>query len=155
MIYLGLIAGIIGGDALIKRSVMDKELEGEDRWNLPHGIEIHRMENDGAAAGLFSEQKTMVKAANGAVVFTTALALLCERRRKKHSLAGIAMAMIVGGGLSNLLDRVRKGTVTDYVRFTKCPVKPVRHLVFNISDFFILIGGFVLSLWEVFPHHNR
>lgn len=73
-----------------------------------------------------------------------ALALGRERRQTKVSVAGIGYALILGGGLSNFIDRVKKGTVTDYLRFPNFPIKKISNLVFNLSDFGIFAGVFCL-----------
>ena len=50
------------------------------------------------------------------------------------------IAMLAGGGLSNLYDRYTKHHVVDYVRFQTGP-KWFRRIIFNVSDFFIFIGA--------------
>ena len=56
------------------------------------------------------------------------------------------MSMMVGGGLSNLWDRIYKKHVVDYIRFDT-PWKRFSRIVFNISDFFIFIGAAVSMLF--------
>lgn len=51
----------------------------------------------------------------------------------------IGLAFLLGGAYSNTYDRVKKGFVTDYLNFPKIPGK-IRNIVFNISDFCILLG---------------
>lgn len=55
----------------------------------------------------------------------------------------LGMGLILGGGLSNLCERVRYGRVYDYVRFPKAP-EPLRRYVFNLADFAIFSGGTLL-----------
>lgn len=59
-------------------------------------------------------------------------------------MTGIGYALLLGGGISNFIDRMKKGSVTDYVRFPKFPVKKISELVFNLSDFGIFAGVFCL-----------
>ncbi len=61
-------------------------------------------------------------------------------------MTGIGYALLLGGGISNFIDRMKKGSVTDYVRFPKFPVKNISELVFNLSDFGIFAGVFCLLL---------
>lgn len=49
------------------------------------------------------------------------------------------LALLLGGAYSNTYDRIKKGFVTDYLNFPKIPGK-ISNIVFNISDFCILIG---------------
>lgn len=52
----------------------------------------------------------------------------------------VGAGLILGGGLSNLCERVLWGRVLDYVRFPKAP-GPLRRYVFNLADLCILAGG--------------
>ena len=151
LIYFGIIAGILMAEILIKQWIKHRENKGDTRKPEWKGIRIEHLENGGAATGLFSDHKTTLKVITGGI-----LSILCVRRgkeyhRKSFSAYGLGLALILGGGLSNLMDRIRKGTVTDYIRFVKCPVKRIQKLVFNISDFCILIGGILLFFLENFP----
>ena len=53
-------------------------------------------------------------------------------------------ALLACGGLSNLVDRFARGSVTDYLRFPYLPGR-VGRLVWNLADFMILAGA-VLAL---------
>lgn len=65
-----------------------------------------------------------------------ALGTLWTQRRRSPVAAGL----ILGGGLSNFAERLRRGKVYDYVQFPKAPGKLKRY-VFNLADFAILAGG--------------
>ena len=54
-------------------------------------------------------------------------------------------AFLTGGALSNLYDRCRKGYVVDYIRF-HTTWKRLNDLVFNLADFFIMIGAVLVSI---------
>lgn len=55
------------------------------------------------------------------------------------------LALLLGGAYSNTYDRMRRHYVVDYVSF---PVKnkAIRNIVFNISDFCIMIGALMMVL---------
>ena len=57
-----------------------------------------------------------------------------------------ALAMILGGGASNLYDRVKKGHVVDYFSF-KTRSRRLSGIIFNISDFFVFAGALLLVLF--------
>jgi signal peptidase II len=63
-------------------------------------------------------------------------------RRRNPIGAGLAL----GGGLSNLWERVRYGRVYDYVRFPKLP--RLWRYVWNLADFAIVLGGTLLALLD-------
>ena len=62
-------------------------------------------------------------------------------RRKEHP---VSTGLVLGGGLSNLLERLRQGKVYDYVQFPKVPGRWNRY-VYNLADFAIILGsvGFI------------
>ena len=61
------------------------------------------------------------------------LAFLFEK-----ALRGPLLCLLLGGG-ANLAERLRRGAVTDYVRFPRLPGRAGR-LVWNLSDFLLLFG---------------
>ena len=62
-------------------------------------------------------------------------------KRKEHP---VSTGLVLGGGLSNLLERLRQGKVYDYVQFPKVPGRWNRY-VYNLADFAIILGsvGFI------------
>lgn len=146
MSYWKMIMAIITGETLIKQYIMEREEAGKKMWKLPGGVEIRRLENGGAATGVLSAYKKQIKICSGIVLSVCGFLLLKESRQRMFSLRGTGLALLFGGGLCNFVDRMKKGTVTDYLRFTKCPITFVRRLVFNISDFCILIGGLFICV---------
>ena len=55
------------------------------------------------------------------------------------------LSLILGGAFSNTYDRLRKGYVVDYIVFSKAPGF-LKNVVFNISDFAIIIGSLITVL---------
>lgn len=61
--------------------------------------------------------------------------------RNNSKLELTALAMIIAGGVGNLIDRIRMKEVIDYIRF-----EPIDFPVFNFADICIVIGAFLFSL---------
>ncbi len=112
--------------------------------NKSGSIVLTHLENAGMAGGLFKGEREKISFLAGGMVAWELLAAVRAGSRKDSSLRGISASLIAGGGLSNLADRLARGTVTDYIRFPRLPGLAGK-LVFNFSDFCI-IGGVVLSL---------
>ena len=113
-------------------------------WKEYLSPKIELLENRGAASGILAKHPKILKGISAAMLCFCALALGKERQKGKATMAGVGYALLLGGGLSNFIDRVKKGSVTDYVRFPKFPVKKISELVFNLSDFGIFAGVFCL-----------
>ena len=59
------------------------------------------------------------------------------RSGARHPVLPVALGLVIGGSLSNLLDRVRLGYVTDFLDLRYWPA-------FNLADSFIVIGVGIL-----------
>lgn len=105
---------------------------------------IELLENKGAASGILEKHPIVLKIISAAMLCVCVLALGKERKKGKTTMVGIGYALLLGGGFSNFIDRMKKGSVTDYVRFSEFPVKKISNLVFNLSDFGIFAGVFCL-----------
>lgn len=54
----------------------------------------------------------------------------------------VALALAIGGGISNLIDRFIRGGVIDFIRFIKIPN-------FNIADICVVIGWVLLIIFLI------
>lgn len=141
MIYIGIVAGIFVLDFFIKRYVDKKYVRKEKHPKLGGLVYIEKYYNDGAALNLLEEWPGLLKILQ--TVFMIVVCMWFYFSLRKNSGAGvgkIGTAFLVGGGLSNLFDRYTKGHVVDYVGFGFGP-KWFQRIIFNVSDFFVFIGG--------------
>jgi signal peptidase II len=105
-------------------------------WELAH--------NPGAAFSSFTGGTVArVVLSLLAIVALGALAVAAARTRPDQRLRRIAYALIAGGALGNLIDRVRDGAVTDFVRWR---IHEHRWPIFNLADAALLVGGALLVL---------
>jgi signal peptidase II len=98
---------------------------------------IHHVRNTGIAFGLFSSATTAVIVVTGAAV--GGMLVFFARAGQSHTMVPIALGLVLGGSISNLLDRVRLGHVTDFLDFDYWPA-------FNLADTFIVVGVALLFL---------
>ncbi len=96
-------------------------------------VRLRALWNRGAAFGLPLPKEALP------LVSAAALGALWSQRRRRP----LAVGLLLGGGASNLSERVRHGRVYDYVQFPKAPGR-LRRYVFNLADFAILGGGLLL-----------
>ena len=61
----------------------------------------------------------------------------------KRRSAPVGTGLLLGGGLSNLYERLRHGKVYDYLRFPKAPGF-IKDYVYNLADFAIFLGAVLL-----------
>ena len=93
-------------------------------------VKLTKLWNEGAAFNLKISREVLMSL-SGAVLGTV------WTQRKRFP---VGAGLVLGGGLSNLMERVLYGKVYDYVRFPKAPSK-LKKYVFNLADFAILTGG--------------
>ena len=127
MITLGIAAAVLAVCAVL-RHALERRRAGE--WGA---VRFHPLWNRGAAFGAPIGRRALL-ALSG-----LALPLIWLVRRRSPLGAGL----LLGGGISNLWERLRHGRVFDYVQFPHVP-GPWKRFVFNLADFAIFAG--VLAL---------
>ncbi len=109
-------------------AALRNRLEGSEAQSLGP-IRLQPLQNRGAAFGLPLPPEAIPPLSLAALT-----AVLPHRRRHP-----VAAGLILGGGLSNLWERVRLGGVIDYVQFPHAP-GPAKRYVYNLADFSIFAG---------------
>ncbi len=108
--------------------------------------------NTGVSFGLFGEQTTWKPWALGALAVAVSGALLYWLRREPERFLALAVGLIVGGAMGNVVDRVRMGAVMDFLDF---------HLgtwhwpAFNLADSAITMGVAFLVFDGLFRERRR
>src|ERR1700722_20054444 len=115
---------------------------------IPHFFNLTMTKNPGAAFGLFADSPAARKTAFLVLVsalLIAAVAGVVWRSRKLDWQAGVGLSLILGGAISNLLDRIRFGRVVDFIDLY---VRSYHWYTFNLADTAIVAGAFVL-IWRV------
>jgi signal peptidase II len=125
---------VIAADQLSKHAIRNAIVPGEEHRLLP-GIELVNTRNRGVAYGLFPGRHLGVTLLIGVAL----LALLVYfARHVTRPLIWLPTGMLIGGALGNILDRVRDGSVTDFIKL------PLGWPPFNIADASITLGVLLL-----------
>lgn len=105
---------------------------------IPHTFQLTLAYNTGAAFSLFRSHPQLLSIFTSLLFLTLLIYGLSRSRFARGEL--LAMALILGGALGNLLDRLLNGRVTDYF-----DVIAIHYPVFNVADSFIFIGVIVMA----------
>jgi signal peptidase II len=144
--YLLLVAGILALDRWTKLLVQSRILFDESVSIIDGFFNITYVRNTGVAFGIFSSISSPVKSillsafAALAAVLVIAYSL---RTPLENRWLHIAMALILGGALGNLYDRLAYGYVIDFLEFY---FRTYRWPSFNIADSAISIGVILLAI---------
>jgi signal peptidase II len=118
---------------------------GSTRWVVPGVLSLDHVRNSGAAFSLLPGQRLFFVAI--AFVVLAAVAWVWWRFRPREVWLNIALGMVVGGSIGNLVDRATTGLVTDFINFQVFPV-------WNVADMCIVGGVSAIVLWLLFGQHE-
>jgi len=98
--------------------------------------------NPGVAYGLFRSDAAWPRWALCGFEFVVAVALAIWVRRSEKPLIGLAIGLVMGGAIGNLIDRVRFGAVVDFIDVRRLPLPLQWHFpwIFNVADAAITVG---------------
>jgi signal peptidase II len=137
MQWLGLAAiglAAVAADQLTKH-IVTGHLALDDGIHVIGPFWIHHVRNSGIAFGLFASATSVVIVLTGIAVAW--MLLFFARSGARHPVLPVALGLVIGGSVSNLLDRVRLGYVTDFIDLRYWPA-------FNLADSFIVVGVVIL-----------
>jgi len=145
MIYILIVVVLFLADFYCKRYV-ETHLEMKKKYPVLDGkIIFSRCHNKGATLNFMDKYPKIVKIVSVIVIVFIGTIFCIVLREKGHYMLKTGLALILGGGFSNTYDRLKKGYVVDYLQFG-VKWEPLRRVVFNISDFFIIIGAVLSAL---------
>ena len=147
-VWILILAVIFWGDFFLKNYIESHVDEREEREICRGKLLIRKHHNKGMMLNAGQKKRKLVAAIS--LVFTlllTAVFLVSLGHRGNHLLR-LGLSLLLGGAFSNTYDRLRRGYVVDYVSF---PVKwqGFRKIVFNCSDFCIIIGSLISALGAI------
>ena len=144
LFYALFVLGIVGLDQVTKFLTVANIALGEKVGFLPGLVRLTYVSNTGAAFSSFEGQQWLF-----ALIFAAfTLLILWEYFRKPMPFTKFdrwCIAAIYGGGLGNMIDRLRLGYVVDMIE-----TEFIQFPVFNVADCFITCGCILLIVSLVF-----
>ena len=114
-----------------------------DRDGVFPGVEIVHVRNEGVAFSRFSGGGTVVAVIVGAALLALVAYFVTHLDKP---LVWLPTGMLLGGALGNVIDRIRDGAVTDFIKLPGWPA-------FNVADIAITGGVLVLLYVTERPRH--
>lgn len=127
-------AAAVAADQVTK-AIVSSSLSLGESVDVFGPLSIHHVQNSGIAFGLFPTATSGVIVLTGLAV--TWMLVFFARSGGRHPILPVALGLLLGGSLSNLVDRIRLGHVTDFLDLRFWPA-------FNLADSFIVVGVTIL-----------
>lgn len=138
---------VVAGDALAKRAVRQSLDLGERREVVPGLLVVTRVHNTGAAYGLLTGRRWLLVLTAAIIAAATPLLLRALPIGSRWAWAApLLTGMVLGGAAGNLIERARRGYVTDFLQVPPMPL----FQVFNLADASISVAITALLLLSFF-----
>nr|WP_252263917.1 signal peptidase II [Paracidobacterium acidisoli] len=130
--------------------------EGSAITVIPRYFRITHVENPGAAFSLFTEtahpERTHWLLTGFSIFAAVVVLVVLLRIGRRLSVASLALALILGGAIGNVWDRLRYLTVTDFLEVhLRWGAWSYHWPDFNVADSAIVTGGILLLLDALMP----
>jgi len=144
-IFIGLGAAVVIVDQLVKAWIAANFTVGDPVQIVGDLIRITVSHNEGALFGLFQGSATGFGIVSLAVI---GVIVWYESRAGSNVLVSIALGLLIGGAIGNLLDRIRLGYVIDFV---DAGIGGIRFYTFNVADAAISCAILLLIVLAIVP----
>lgn len=148
IIFAALAAAIFALDWFLKNYIERHLQVGEERPVCQGRLLVKRYHNRGAFLDAGEKRQKAVALLSLFLTLFMTVVFLSTFSFRGNSTLRAGLALLLGGAYSNTYDRLTRSYVVDYVSF---PVKNrrIRRIVFNISDFCIVIGALLMVIGEM------
>jgi signal peptidase II len=136
--FLVLAAAVIAFDQLSKWFIR-LTMERGDSWPAGWPVKIVHITNTGAAFGIMQNAGPLLVVTS--LIGMAAILIYLFNPGFAHPLMRVGLALMFGGAVGNLVDRLMSGKVVDFIKFPHWPA-------FNLADSAITIGVLLL-LWAM------
>lgn len=137
ILLIAIILGSVALDQLTKWLAV-AYLQGQPSFPIWQDVlHLTFAKNEGAAFGMLSDHRWVFMIFSSVAII--GLTVYLFRFRPKSRYVQITLAMIIGGGIGNMIDRIALGYVVDFIDFTL-----IDFAIFNVADSFVTVGAFML-----------
>lgn len=113
---------------------------------IPKLIDFVYVKNTGAAFSFLSDKTYGVWILSGiSIIFCVCVVLFMIKSKPKNRLLMVSLALMLSGAVGNVIDRILRGFVVDFIETTF-----IKFPVFNIADIAITLGAFLVILYILF-----
>lgn len=146
MLYLTVVITLVLVELAIKFIIEKIAKERERTPILQDKMFLTKYHNEGAFLDLGEKKPKVVAVASLVLTVLCLLLFIVTMGKKGRNLQKAGYALLLGGGISNTIDRVTKHYVVDYFGFKAD--NRLGNIIFNIADFAIAIGALLILIGQ-------
>ncbi len=129
---------LIAADQIVKYFI-DLQLKPIETVEIIKGFfSLDYLENRGAALGILQDQRWIFITLT--VIICLAMIIFLFLYKSHTTLSYITTGLLLAGGVGNLIDRISRGYVIDYIYFHFFPYK------FNLADCYVTVGAVLFAV---------
>lgn len=136
---------LIGVDQITKYLALVRLKPIENCTVIPGVLDFTFVENRGAAFGILHGQRWFFVVLTVAVAIGIVIAVFKMPKNRQYHMVRFSLAFILSGAVGNLIDRLVRGYVVDFLEITF-----ISWPVFNIADIYVVFGTFLLAFLILF-----
>ena len=136
-------AGLVGIDQLIKWLVVSNMEVNTSMPLLGNVLQLTYVRNDGGAFNFLGGKVGLLVIVTSVIIVAGIIAIASNKIKSKFLLFSISL--IVAGGIGNLIDRIFRHYVVDYI-----DVHIINFAVFNFADCCVVVGTILLLSYILF-----
>jgi signal peptidase II len=155
LIPVGIALGVVIVDQLTKLWIMNEFALHEEQTIIPGFFNLVYVTNTGAAFGFLAGSRTWMRQAffvTVAVVALVVIVLAYGHLKRQSKIFIYSLGLIGGGAIGNLIDRLRYGSVVDFLDFY---VGTHHWPAFNAADSAITVGVALFMLGTLLQHKSE
>lgn len=137
--FLFVVAVLVALDQLVKWEVV-RHIKNQDIPVLGDFLHFTYEENTGAAFSLMTGKVWLLSLV--ALIMVVVCLYILLRQKLRAPLGNLALLLISSGGMGNLIDRLFRGHVIDFLY-----VKKINFAVFNVADSYVVVGAILLCIF--------
>lgn len=110
---------------------------------IPGVMSFYHTRNTGAAFSMLSDKRWVFMVFS--FISMALIVYVLVKEYKRHIMLNVSLAMVLGGGIGNMIDRIYLGYVVDFFH-----TDFMDFAVFNVADCFITVGAVLLGVYVIF-----
>ena len=145
---------VLIGDQISKRWILDCFQPGQTKPVIPGFFSLTLTFNTGAAFSFLADGKHWQSCllTSLAVLISVFLLVWLARTARHDWHRALPLALIIGGAMGNLMDRLHDGHVTDFIEVY---YRDWHYPVFNLADCAITLGALLMLIFGVFGNGDQ